>query len=80
MFLPKTSFDQESLESVGKKDNHSKFQVGRVQMLIAFKFFSLKCQSIVPERTNGLWFYSENHSKLNNKNTFFQNGKHLPTN
>lgn len=42
MFLPKTSFDQESLESVGKKDNHSKSQVGRVQMLIALKIFFFK--------------------------------------
>lgn len=41
MFLPQTSFDQESLESVGKKDNHIKSQVGRVQMLIGFNFFFL---------------------------------------
>lgn len=48
MFLPQTFFDQESLESVGKKDNHIKSQVGRVQMLIAIKFFSFKSQSVVP--------------------------------
>lgn len=43
MFLPQTFFDQESLESVGKKDkdNHIKSQIGRVQMLVAFKFFFL---------------------------------------
>lgn len=46
MFLPQTFFDQESLESVGKKDNHIRTQAGRVQMLIAFKMFSLFSVSV----------------------------------
>lgn len=46
MFLLQTFFDQESLESVGKKDNHIRIQADKVQMLTAFNFFPLFSVSV----------------------------------
>lgn len=53
MFLLHTFFDQQSPESVGKKDNHVKSQAGKVQTLVAFYIFFFVspfsiCQPVVP--------------------------------
>lgn len=50
MFLPQIFSDQESLESVGKKDNYIKSQAIKVQILIViFPFFSISVrQRVIP--------------------------------